>query len=106
MTKQLTETEFRNTFGSKMTDVTETAEPIVDIWDYVKELVNQNIVDKYVLENNLVEKVYRNDTSTFDQVLLPTERQNVFIVFVVDIANETLLGHFELDLNKEYGLTE
>ena len=40
-----------------MTDVTETADPVIDIWDYVEELVNQNIVDKHVLENNLVDKV-------------------------------------------------
>ena len=57
MTKKLSETEFKNTFGTKMTDVTETADPVIDIWDYVEELVNQNIVDKHVLENNLVDKV-------------------------------------------------
>ena len=106
LTKQLTDIEFRNTFGNKMTDVTETAEPVIDIWDYVEELVNQNIVDKDVLDNNLVDKVYRNDTSTFDQILLPTDNQNFFIVLVVDITNETMFGHIKLDLNKEYGLTE
>ena len=106
MTKQLSEIEFKNTFGSKMTDVTKTAEPVVDIWDYVEKLVNQNIVDEHVLENNLVDKVYRNDTSTFDQVLLPTDNKNAFIILVVDIVNETLFGHFKLDLNKEYGLKE
>jgi hypothetical protein len=106
LTKELSETEFKITFGTKMTGVTETAEPVVDIWDYVEELVNQNIVDKHVLENKLVDKVYRNDTSTFDQVLLPTDNKNVFIVLVVDIENETFFGHFKLDLNKKYGLTE
>ena len=59
-----------------------------------------------MLENNLVDKVYRNDTSTFDQVLLPTDNKNAFIILVVDIVNETLFGHFKLDLNKEYGLKE
>ena len=106
MTKQLTDLEFRNTFGNKMIDVTETAEPVVDIWDYVEELVNQNIVDKNVLENNLVDKVYHNETSTFDQILLQTGKQNIFIVLVVDITNDTMFGHIKLDLNKEYGLTE
>jgi hypothetical protein len=45
LTKQLTEAEFGNTFGSKMTDVTQTAEPVVDIWGYVEELVKQKLVD-------------------------------------------------------------
>jgi len=65
LTKELTEIEFKNTFGSKMTDVTETAEPVADIWDYVGELAKNNLVDNYVYENKIVEKVYRNDTSTF-----------------------------------------
>ena len=106
MTKQLTETEFRNTFGNNMTDVTETAEPVVDIWDYVEELVKENVVDNYVYQDNLVETVYRNDTSTFDHILLPTDDPNVFITLVVDLINEAILGHIKLDLNQKYGLTE
>jgi hypothetical protein len=87
-----------------MADVTETAEPIVDIWTYVKDLVYENIVSEYVFKNNLVEKVYRNDTSTFDHILLPTNDKNVFIVIVVKIGNATILGHYKLDLTKEYFL--
>jgi hypothetical protein len=104
LTKQLTEIEFRNTFGNKMTDVTETAEPVVDIWNYVEELVQQKLVDNYVYANNLVEKVYRDDTSTFDHVLLPTGKPNIFITLVVDLTSETIFGHIKLDLNQEYGL--
>ena len=105
LTKELTDTEFKSTFGNKMSDVTETAKPVVDIWEYVAELVRENLVDSYVYENNLVEKVYRNDTSTFDQVLLPTKNKNVFIILVVDLKKNIMFGHIILDLNKEYGLT-
>lgn len=104
MTKQLTEKEFRQTFGSNMTDITKTDEPVVDVWSYVEELVDQNIVENYVYKNNLVEKVYRNDTSTFDHVLLPTNDQNVFIVIIIDLTNKTIFGHIKLDLNKKYGI--
>ena len=85
-----------------MTDVTQTAEPKFDIWDYVRELVMQKIVEKYVYEGNLVETVYRNDTSTFDHVLLPTEDQNIFIILVIDLIKENVYGHFKLDLNEKY----
>ena len=105
MTKQLTDTEFRNTFSDKMTDVTEIAEPVMDIWHYVDELVKQNIVDNYIYDNNIVEKVYRNDTATFDHILLPTDNQNIFITLVVDLTNKNIIGHIKLDLNKRYGLT-
>jgi len=89
-----------------MSDVTETAEPVVDIWDYVEELVKGNVVENYVHENSLVETVYRNDTSTFDHILLPTNDPNVFITLVVDLTNEAIFGHIKLDLNQKYGLTK
>jgi hypothetical protein len=103
LVKQLTELEFRNTFGNKMTDVTETAEPVVDIWNYVEELVKEKLVDNNVFENKLVATVYRNDTSTFDHILLPTDDQNIFITLVVDLLNGTIAGHIKLDLNQKYG---
>jgi len=104
LTKTLSEKEYKETMGTKMTDVTQKAEPIVDIWAYVKDLVYENIVSEYVLKNNLVEKVYRNDTSSFDHILLPTSDENVFIVIVVKIGNATIFGHYKLDLSKEYSL--
>jgi hypothetical protein len=106
LTKQLTETEFRNTFGNKMTDVTQSAEPVVDIWDYVEELVKQKLVDKYVYEKNLVETVYRNDTSTFDHVHLPTNDPNIFTTLVIDLTKENIYGHIKLDLNQKYRRTK
>jgi hypothetical protein len=104
LTKQLSEPEFLTTFGVRMTDVTETAEPIIDIWNYVEQLVQQDVVDIHVCKNNLVEKVYRNDTSGFDHVLLPTEKKNVFVAVVIDLKNQIIVGHIKLDLNEKYGL--
>jgi hypothetical protein len=102
LTKQLTEIELKNTFGNKMTDVTQTAMPVVDIWNYVKELAKENLVDNYVYENNLIEVVYRNDSSTFDHILLPTENKNIFITIVVDLIEKNILGHTKLDLDQMY----
>jgi hypothetical protein len=105
MTRLLTEKEFKSTFTNKMIDVTQTAEPVVDIWPYVQQLTADKIVDEYTFDNGLVEKVYRNQTNTFDQILLPTPDKNVFIVILVDIINEIIKGHHRLDLNAEYELT-
>ncbi len=106
MIRLLTEKEFKATFTEKMTDVTLLAEPVVDIWPYVQESINTNFVDQYVFDKGLVEKVYRNHTSTFDQVLLPTSDKNIFMVLIVDLAIENIIGHYKLDLNEEYGLTD
>ncbi len=105
MTIQLTEIEFKSTFTEKMIDVTETAEPAVDIWPYVEQLTADKVVDKYTFDNALVEKVYRNQTNTFDQVLLPTPDKNIFIIILVDLVNKKIIGHYPFDLNAEYGLT-
>jgi len=87
-----------------MINVTESAEPVVNIWDYVENLVKEEVIDNYVYQNKLVELVYRNDTSTFDHILLPTPDKNVFITLVVDLTKESILGHVKLDLNEKYGL--
>jgi hypothetical protein len=100
----LTEKEYRETMTDKMLDVTATAEPIVDIWPYVKQLTKDKIVLDHVYDNQLVETVYRNDTGTFDHVLLPADNSNEFVIIIVDLKQKKIKGHFRLDLNKEYGL--
>ena len=105
MTITLTKEEYLSTMKDKMFDVTLTAEPSVDIWDYVKELVSENVVNVTVLQNFTVESVYRNGDNTFHHVLLPTSDQNCFIVIIVDLNNKSIKGHYRLDLNSEYSLT-
>ena len=104
MTARLTEKQYKDTMTNKMVDVTETVQPVVGIWDYVGHLTKDKEVLDYVNEEQLVEKVYRNDEETFDHVLLPTDNSNIFIVIIVDIRQKEIKGHFRLDLNKEYGL--
>lgn len=103
MTKELTEKEYKSTMTVKMVDITETAEPVVDIWPYVQKLNEQKVVLNYVYENELVETVYSNSENSFHHVLLPTDNKNVFIVIVIDATAKEISGHFCLDLNKEYG---
>lgn len=102
-TKELTEQEFKSTMTGKMTDVTESVEPVVDIWPYVEILRNNRIVIDYVFTNELVEAVYINGDGSFHHVLLPTDQKNLFIVLIVDILGQRIKGHFKLDLNQQYG---
>lgn len=104
MVKQLSESEFRDTFGERMLRVPSTTEPLVDIWPYVLELTRLHVLDKRIYENGLVTIVYRNDSGTYDHVLLPAKRHNAYVVIIVDLVNRTIRGHYSLDLNKEYGL--
>jgi hypothetical protein len=89
----------------KMTDVTESVEPVVDIWPYVEILRNEKTVLDYVFTNELVESVFSNGDGSFHHVLLPTDNQNAFIVLIIDVMGQRIKGHFKLDLNEQYGLT-
>jgi hypothetical protein len=105
MTTELSEQEYKSTMTGKMTDVTESAEPVVDIWPYVEVLRNDKIVLDYVFTNELVESVSTNGDGSFHHVLLPTDNENVFIVLVIDVVGQRIKGHFKLDLNQQYGLS-
>lgn len=106
MTTKLTEKEFKETMTDKMVDVTRTADPVVDIWQYVGQLAKDKEVLEYVYKNQLVEMVYRNGAGTFDHVLLPTDNSDTFTVIVVDLKQKKIKGHRRLDLNEEYGLNK
>jgi hypothetical protein len=104
MMRELTEKEFKETLGIKMTDITQVEiDNPIDIWDYVRQLTENKIVNQIVYEKELVEKVYRNNLNTFDHILLPTEKQNVFLTIVVELSKNEIFGHKVLDLNSKYG---
>lgn len=102
----LTEEQFKHTLLDKMVDVTDSAEPALDIWPYVRQLNKQGIVADSILNGELVEFVYRTSTSTFDHVLLSGSGSNEYIVVVVDLRNCVIKGHHLLDLNYQYGLEQ
>ncbi|WP_276371929.1 hypothetical protein [Chryseolinea sp. H1M3-3] len=105
MTIELTEQEYKSTMTGKMTDVTASAKPVVDIWPYVEILRNEKIVPDYVFANELVESVYTNGDGSFHHVLLPTDNKNVLIILIIDVVGQRIKGHFKLDLTQQYGLS-
>lgn len=103
MIKELSRKEFEKTFSNKMIDVTKTAEPIVNIWEYAKVLSIQKLIPSIVYKKELIEFVYRNSENTFEHILLPTSEKNVFIIIVVNIIEKKIAGHYKIDIEKEYG---
>jgi len=104
VTTELNTDEYNSTLTDRMINVTGIAHPAIDIWPYVNELVSQKIISAYVFENRIVEIVYQNDGNTFDHVLLPAENASFFIVIVIDLVQQMIVGHYKLDLNELYGL--
>lgn len=103
-TRLLDVAEFEATLSEPMRDVAATATNVIDIWPYVAAIpVNELFGAKVV--NGYVEHVYRNGNDTFDHVVVVTQTQNVFVVVVVDLTRDRILGHHLLDLNQQYGLS-
>jgi hypothetical protein len=103
--KELTEKEFKSTFSEKMNDVTTVVDAVVDIWEYIELLEKAKYyLNDYILENGIVEKVYRNSLNTYEQILVQTEKKNIYLIIVVNIKEQNIFGHYLLDLNKEYGI--
>lgn len=102
--KELSRKEFEKTFSNKMIDVTKTAEPIVNIWEYAKVLSNQQLIPAIVYNKEFVKFVYRNNENTFEHILLPTSEKNVFVIIVVNIIEKKIEGHYKIDIEKEYSL--
>jgi len=105
MTTELNMDEYENTLTERMVNVTGIEMPPVDIWPYVQELVSAKIIAEKVYNEQLVEIAYRNESSTYDHVLLPTANRDIFIVIVIDLVNALIKGHYRQDLNEVYGLT-
>ena len=104
MVKQLNEEQYLSTMGNKMNNVTESAEPLVNIWNYAKQLLKNNLISEDGFSKKYVEAVYENTERTYQHILLFTNQKNFYAVIVVDIVHKTILGHYILDLNEKYGL--
>jgi hypothetical protein len=104
MIEQLTEKEYLATMKSGMTDITESDKAVVDIWPYAQLLSNEGLINRYVVDNTLVEKVYESKDGSYHHVLLPTSNSNRFVVIVVLTDLKQIKGYYQLNLDELYHL--
>ncbi len=104
--RQLSEAQYLRTMKSRMNNVTESAEPVINIWDYAGQLLEANLISEYAFSKRYVEAVYENSENTYQHILLFTEQKNCYIVIVADITHKTIFGHYILDLNEKYDLNQ
>lgn len=95
----LSKEEFLACFAEPMQDVTAVAEQVLDIWRCVDSIV---LPMGEVTELHDVTSVYRDGRRRFEQVLIGTDRSNMFLVIVVDLEKLAIHGHHWLDLRLEY----
>src|SRR5205807_9584133 len=94
LTRLLAKPEFLSTFGERMENITggeDVARPngVIDIWPYVRAVASPD-VPEHIVEEQVVERVWRTSDSRYDHVLLPTRTNNVFLALVVDLRDESV----------------
>ena len=77
---------------------------VIDIEPYYKSIPAADFASHQRF-NVVAERIYRTSDNRFDHVLMMTRTKNVYMVIVIDLVNDRILGHRLLDLNQEYGWT-
>ncbi|WP_235972822.1 hypothetical protein [Flavobacterium undicola] len=102
--KQLTEEKYRSTMMGKMLEITNNDITVFNIWPFVSQLKTAKILSHKIKERELIYKVYRNSTEDFEHILLATEKENNFVVIVVDKNKNKTIGYYLLNQAREYDL--
>ena len=94
---------FEATMVAPMRNVTETAEALVDLWEYADPVLKSLYPEKSA-DDWSVELIYESGDGAHQHLLVRTDNANVYIVFVVSVPNRSILGHHILDLGELYGV--
>ncbi|MDX1571696.1 MAG: hypothetical protein R3200_14545 [Xanthomonadales bacterium] len=103
-TRLLTAEEFEATVEEPMRDMTRIPGAAVelDIWPYADAVLEQEYADQDTAKWD-VKRVYCNAPNTFQHVLIPTHERNGYLVIVIDVGNERVLGHYRLNPDRRPG---
>ncbi len=100
--KKLTQEKYNATLIGKMVEIEEPEKNMFNIWPYVNILKRVEILPKKSNERELVYKVYRNLEEKYEHILLTTEKENHYVVIVVNLIKNKIKGYFPLELKNEY----
>jgi hypothetical protein len=100
----LSENQYKATFGSSMRQLPPDAEPPFDFGSYFDSIPGVDFAG-YECRGG-VTYVWEDSTCRFQHVLFNSQDKNVFMVVVLDLVGLKVVGHRLLNLNQLYGLSE
>ena len=77
------------------------AEGVLDLEPYLKAIPASDLGGLALLSAAPPAGVYRSEDGQFDHVLYPLNRSNVYLVIVVGLCPDRVVGHRILDLRQE-----
>lgn len=93
----LTEAEYKATMEPEPIQIGPDDEPPFDFWPYFDAIPEAHLGDHDFSEGG-VNYAWQMPTGKLQHVLVNCETPNVFLVLVLDLRTETVLGHYLLDI--------
>jgi hypothetical protein len=95
--RELTREEYEATFSPPMQDVTETAEEMVPLWDYLDPVIEEAYHSCRDWDWRVM-FIYESQDGRIQHLNVPVPEDNVYLSVVVDKSNRQIIGHYLLDL--------
>lgn len=103
--RRLTEAEFKVTSGEPMRRVAPDEGPAFDFWPYFEAIPEEDF-QGFDCSAGRVSWVWEHPEGLYQHVLVDSEDRDVFMVLVLDLRGQSIVGHRLLDLPREYGLRD
>jgi hypothetical protein len=99
--RELTKEQYEATFSPPMINVTETAEEIVPLWDYLDPVIEE-LFHSCTAWDWRVMFIYESRDGHYQHLNVPVPQDNTYLSVVVDKRGKQILGHYMLDLGALY----
>jgi hypothetical protein len=108
-TRLLTKAEYLETTIEPVVDISgreDAVQPdgVIDVEPYLAAIPAGDYGALTLVPDVPPAAVYRTGNGRFDHVLYALNRSNVYLVIIVELDPDRVLGHYILDLSAEYGI--
>ncbi len=101
---KLSKAEFKSTFSEPLIRLGQDEMAPFDFWPYF-EMIPSEDFEGFDCSEGDVHYVWQDSTGSIDHVLINSNDKNVFMVIILDLNKQKVIGHRLLNLNIEYGIS-
>ena len=95
--KLLTKDEYNSCFEPPMVNVSDTAEELVDLWDYADKVIESDYHSCPAWDWR-IDHIYETSSDTYQHIGIPVPRDDTYLLVIVDKLKKCIVGHYILEL--------
>lgn len=99
--KELSQSEYDETFFPPMLNVTERAEEIIDLWGYADPIIESEYHNCSAWKW-AVDHIFESSDGQFQHIGIPVPKDDTYLVVVVNKPGKKIIGHRIIDLAAMY----